>query len=140
MNQVLSFSRKYVFFVLIAIGFYACESDNGAEIKEVIEEEILIVEENGIYTEWYPGKKQIKTSGRLDDNGNKTGIWKHFSPLGVELSITVYKAGKKDGHIVVRYPNGAVRYSGEYYNDEKVGEWKFYDENGKFIKKEDFGY
>jgi antitoxin component YwqK of YwqJK toxin-antitoxin module len=58
----------------------------------------------------------------------------------VVLSITLYTAGKKDGHIVVRYPNDVVHYDGEYKMDGRVGLWRFYDEAGELVKQEDYGY
>lgn len=95
----------------------------------------LITEsEDGKYTEWYPGREQVKISGRYDENKGRTGIWKYYSPEGVELSVTVYMNGLRDGHTVVKHPNGALHYTGEYYEDERVGEWKFYDENGELTE------
>ncbi|MCC5922795.1 MAG: hypothetical protein JJT77_03330 [Crocinitomicaceae bacterium] len=133
--------RKIFFLFCIPMIFAQCQ-EKAEEVEEQTAplERPLITEEDGIYTEWYPGHQQIKIKGRKDDNGEKTGIWKMYTPRGVEKSITVYNAGKRDGHIVVRHDNGAIHYTGEYEMDVRVGEWKFYDENGTFVSSEDFGY
>jgi antitoxin component YwqK of YwqJK toxin-antitoxin module len=95
---------------------------------------------NGRFTEWYPGKKQIKFQGMLTKKGDRNGKWSFYSEIGNELSFTVYENGKKEGFTVVKYPNGAIHYTGEYKNDESVGIWKTYDEKGKLVTEKDFGY
>lgn len=131
-------------FILTASLFFLFSCSNQAEEQvEEVKEEVsrpLIERKDGTYTEWYPGHKQMKVRGRESEDGQRIGIWKAYSPNGVELSVTVYTDDKKDGHIVVRHPNGAVHYVGEYMMDERVGEWRFYDETGTLIKEEDFGY
>jgi antitoxin component YwqK of YwqJK toxin-antitoxin module len=43
----------------------------------------------------------------------------------------MYLDGKKEGHSVVKYPNGKIHYYGSYQNDQMVGEWVSYDQQGK---------
>ncbi|MEX1190814.1 MAG: hypothetical protein WED10_09280 [Brumimicrobium sp.] len=131
---------KFAFIASLCIFLIACnetEKSNSKEkaVEEVDSERPLIVEEDGRYTEWYPGHEQIKKKGKKDDKGRRTGVWKLYSPDGVELSVTVYKEGKKDGHIVVKHPTGAVHYSGEYSMDEPVGKWKFYNDQGQLVNR-----
>ena len=95
---------------------------------------------NGIYTEWYPGKKNIKFQGAQDEKAQRNGKWVFFSESGNELSFTFYSGGLKDGFTVVKYPSGRIHYRGEYRNDTIVGLWTTYDENGKVSKENDFGY
>jgi antitoxin component YwqK of YwqJK toxin-antitoxin module len=95
---------------------------------------------NGRFTEWYPSKKQIKFQGMLTKKGDRNGKWSFYSETGNELSFTVYENGKKEGFTVVKYPNGAIHYTGEYKNDKSVGIWKTYDEKGKLVTEKDFGY
>lgn len=119
----------------------SCQEQDQSENKEK-ETEVqrpLIEEENGRYTEWYPGHKQVKKTGRKNKKGEKTGVWKMFSEQGYELSIHVYRDGKLHGDVIVYHPNGSLNYNGEYYEGERVGLWKFYDEKGNLIKEEDFG-
>lgn len=133
--------KKIILLICIPLFFVHCEHSAEQEVEQPVEKERpLVVDEEGIYTEWYPGHQQVKVKGRKDKNGEKTGIWKMYTPRGVEKSITVYEAGKRNGHIVVRHDNGAIHYTGEYEMGERIGEWKFYDENGSFVSSEDFGY
>jgi antitoxin component YwqK of YwqJK toxin-antitoxin module len=129
-------SRMSIFLSLVFALVFAvsCENSNVKEEPKKEEFRPLIVRKDGQYIEYYPGHKQIKMKGREDADGNRAGIWKLFSQDGVELSITVYTKGKKDGHIVVRYPNGMPNYVGEYVMDERAGEWKFYAETGELLE------
>ncbi|RYM32334.1 hypothetical protein ERX46_13710 [Brumimicrobium glaciale] len=132
--------KKYLFLVLILMVFTACSEEEKPKRPEVkMEYRPLVTEDdNGKYMEWYPGHKQLKMTGRNNKNGERVGIWKYYSERGVELSITVYNNGLRDGHTVVKYPNGAVHYSGEYLNDEPIGVWKFYNEEGQLIDTKDY--
>ena len=93
---------------------------------------------DGYYHEYYPGKKKIKFKGRQDDNKQRHGKWSYFSPNGDELSITHYIHGKREGHSIVRYPNGAIHYIGEYSNDKQIGIWKTYNEQGVLVDEKNF--
>lgn len=133
---------RFLSLILISLFLINCSNNKAENNQEKQEEKVreLIELKDGIYTEWYPGHKQIKVRGRQDEDEKRQGIWKLYGEDGTELSITIYTDDKKDGHIVVRHPNGAVRYVGEYIMDERVGEWRFYNEQGDLIKTEDFGY
>lgn len=126
--------RIFLALVLSLIIVSGCESSTVKTEEKKEEFKPLIIRKGGQFIEYYPGHKQIKMKGREDADGNRTGIWKLFSQDGVELSVTVYTEGKKDGHIVVRYPNGMPNYVGEYVMDERVGEWKFYAETGELLE------
>lgn len=119
--------------------FLSCGEEKQKEepTKEV--KRPLVEEVDGFYTEWYPGHKQIKIKGRKDAKGRKNGVWKMFTEEGYDLSIQTYKNGKREGAVVVYRPNGALNYSGDYANDERIGTWKFYNEQGELIKTEEFG-
>jgi antitoxin component YwqK of YwqJK toxin-antitoxin module len=118
-------------FLLICLTV-ACGEEEKSE-KEVapVKEENLVEMKNGMYIEWYPGKKQIKFKGPQDLNKKRHGIWKFYSETGNELSYTVYEHGLKTGYTIVKYPNGSIHYTGEYKDDKAVGIWKIYDPNGK---------
>jgi antitoxin component YwqK of YwqJK toxin-antitoxin module len=105
-----------------------------------VKEEVLVEIKNGVYTEWYPGKKQIKFKGGQDEHRKRHGVWTFYSETGNELSVTVYEHGLREGFTIVKYPNGAIHYRGEYLHDKTVGVWTTYDEKGKFVSETDFGY
>jgi|SRR5690554_1251390 len=133
--------RRFFFLAFALFLWTGCGGDEKPQRPEVKKQEykpLVVEDENGNYTEWYPGHKQLKMTGRKDKEGRRSGIWKYFSEQGVELSITLYNKGLKDGHTIVKYPNGAIHYTGEYLNDEQIGEWKFYDEQGQLKETKNY--
>jgi len=130
--------RKILFLSLVLMLSSACNSEKTEEVKK--ENEVLVEIKNGKYTEWYPGKKQIKFEGMVDQKGKRDGKWSFYSEKGTELSFTFYENGIKEGFTVVKYPSGVIRYRGEYLNDTIVGIWTTYDPKGKVTSEKDYGY
>lgn len=130
---------KYTLILMISVLAYACSTEE-EEVKKAPETEELVEIKEGIYTEWYPGKKQVKYKGGQDEQNRRHGKWTFYSVNGMELSITMFNAGMKDGFTIVKYPNGAIHYRGEYRNDEMVGVWTTYDEKGNVATEKDYGY
>jgi antitoxin component YwqK of YwqJK toxin-antitoxin module len=128
--------------VVVLLGFslflFSCTNE---ETNSKIENptENLTVIENGMYTEYYPGKEKVRIQGEQSDGGLREGRWTFFNENGKEMSYTFFKEGKKSGFSYNSYPNGTPYYYGEYWNDEMVGVWKTYDESGEVIEK-DYGY
>lgn len=123
----------------LVINLFSCGSDD-KDPKVEGRKEKLVELRDGKFIEWYPGKKQIKFEGMVDKNGKREGKWSFYSEKGTELSFTLYEHGVKQGFTVVKYPNGAIHYRGEYKDDKTVGLWTTYDINGKVISEKDFGY
>ena len=130
--------KKIVFVLATLFLISACEN-NPEKIDEKIPKEKLVEVKDGVFTEWYPGKKQIKFQGGQDDLGNRDGKWTFYAENGTELSFTLYDHGKKEGFSLVKYPNGRIHYRGEYQNDEMIGLWSTYDEKGNLINEKDYG-
>ncbi len=126
------------FQILMCIVLVACSTDKAPKKPSASEQ--LIEVKYGVYSEWYPGKKQLKFQGSIDKKGNRDGQWVFFSPEGNELSTSVYDHGKREGFSVVKYPNGALHYRGEYRNDAMVGIWTTFDEKGKVLNEKDYGF
>ena len=97
------------------------------------QQENLVEIKDGQYSEWYPGKKQLKFRGALDSMKQRDGKWEFYSERGLVLSMTEYSHGKRNGFSIVKYPNGMIHYRGEYLNDEQVGRWTTYDTLGKVV-------
>lgn len=91
----------------------------------------------GLFQEYHPNGA-LKMEGKHDENGLRTGLWISYYENGIKWSESYYIKGKKSGHSLSFFPNGAVRYVGEYLDDQKVGTWKFYDENGELTNEETF--
>lgn len=130
--------KKIVFLLATLFLISACEN-NPEKKNEKIPKEKLVEVKDGVFTEWYPGKKSIKFQGGQDELGNRDGKWSFYAENGTELSFTLYDHGKKEGFSLVKYPNGRIHYRGEYQNDEMIGLWSTYDEKGNLITEKDYG-
>jgi len=124
------------FFVLTACGNGEETEDQSAPQKK----EVLVEIKDGVYTEWYPGKKNIKFKGGMTEGKKRNGRWVFYSENGAELSTTMYENGVREGFTIVKYPNGGIHYRGEYQKDVTVGIWTTYDEKGNVTDEKDFGY
>ena len=139
---------KTILTYLLAFGLLASCTDKSAEkapekkekesAPSIQLEEDLIEIKGNVYTEYYPGKKAIKFQGEQDNDGFRHGVWLYYSEKGEELSMTNYEHGIKEGHSIVKYPNGAIHYTGAYKNDKPVGIWKTYDVSGKIATTKDY--
>lgn len=130
--------KKIVFLLATLFLISACEN-NPEKKNEKIPKEKLVEVKDGVFTEWYPGKKSIKFQGGQDELGNRDGKWSFYAENGTELSFTLYDHGKKEGFSLVKYPNGRIHYRGEYQNDKMIGLWSTYDEKGNLITEKDYG-
>jgi antitoxin component YwqK of YwqJK toxin-antitoxin module len=128
------------FTVIFCLLFLAtsCTTEPKKEKKQKVVIENLIEYKDGIYTEYYPGKQKVKIRGAQDSNKIRDGKWVLLSPNGKEMSITFFEKGLREGHTIVKHPNGKINYVGEYLHNQQIGIWKFYDEKGKLIKEEDY--
>jgi antitoxin component YwqK of YwqJK toxin-antitoxin module len=126
-----------IFIASISLTISSCGEEKKAPKKETTDN--LVEIKNGIYTEYYPGRKAVKFKGPQDDNSLRNGRWFFYDENGNELSMTEYVNGKKHGFIFVRYPNGTMRYTGEFNMDTESGLWKFYKEDGSLASEKDYG-
>lgn len=130
---------KYFVWSMMLLLLFSCGNEEENKLRKEAPESLVEVK-NGIYYEWYPGKKQIKYKGGQDKNKKRNGIWTFYSENGTELSTTYYEHGLKEGFSIVKYPNGAIHYRGEYHQDKTVGVWTTYNEKGEVSSETDFGY
>lgn len=129
--------KKYIFICLLIIASSCTEKKETKKIKKDTIEN-LIEYKDGIYTEYYPGRKKIKITGAQDKNKVRDGKWVLLSENGNEMSVTYFEKGLREGHTVVKHPNGKINYAGEYHLNEQVGIWKFYDLKGNLIREENY--
>lgn len=119
--------------LLCLFGFAAMVGCTEKTDKIPAQQEKLVEIKDGQYSEWYPGRKQLKFRGSLDSLQQRDGKWEFYSERGLVLSMTEYSHGKRNGFSIVKYPNGRIHYRGEYLNDEQVGRWTTYDTLGKVV-------
>ena len=70
--------KQLVVFLLMSL-LVACSTEESNTEKDLVKEEVLVEIKNGIYTEWYPGKKQVKYKGGQDEENRRHGVWTFFS-------------------------------------------------------------
>lgn len=116
----------------------SCSTETKKKEPQKLETENLNEYKDGIYTEFYPGRKKVKIKGAQDKNKVRDGQWVLLSDKGVQMSVTFFDKGKRTGITFVKHPNGTINYTGEYEDDKQVGIWKFHDEKGKLIRTEDY--
>ncbi|MEO9532377.1 MAG: hypothetical protein ABJG68_08400 [Crocinitomicaceae bacterium] len=114
------------------------ETQNLETTPEIIDS-VIQVEPTlaGPYRENYPSGK-LKIEGKTNAKGNRDGLWISYYEDGTKWSESYYDDGNKEGHSLAFFPNGQIRYVGEYKNDKKIGVWKFYAEDGELITEETF--
>lgn len=93
--------------------------------------------EKADYQEFYESG-QLKIEGNYDQNEQRHGLWVSYYDNGQKWSESSYKNGLKHGHSITFFPNGNVRYVGEYKEDEKSGTWTFYNEEGEVTQEETY--
>ena len=121
---------KFLLALLLIIPVVFSTSCGGENKKDKPKKEKLVDIKNGVYTEYYPGRKAIKFQGQMTKEGDRNGRWVFFAENGTEMSLTEYNYGVRHGLIMVRYPTGNVRYTGFYTNGKESGEWHFFKEDG----------
>ncbi|MCB9224667.1 MAG: hypothetical protein R2780_00080 [Crocinitomicaceae bacterium] len=114
------------------------EIETSIDESEIVKPEIVdTISKPGETVEYHPNGA-VKIRGKLNEMGQREGLWISYYDNGVKWSESYYVNGILDGHSLTFFPNGKVRYVGEYKNGEKSGTWKFYDELGEFVKEENF--
>ena len=109
--------------------------------KKLVDKTELVEVKNEIFTEYYDKeKKSVKFRGPQDKDGKRHGKWLYFSETGIELTMTMYEHGIQHGHIIKKYPNGNLHYSGEFQNGKPVGVWKSHSIDGSSLPDKDYGY
>ena len=130
---------KNLIYIISVIFIFSCTRKNENTVHEKPQKTENLVEiSDGMYTEYYPGKTQIKFQGGQDENHQRHGKWTFFNTDGHEMSISFYEHGLKHGHSIVKYPSGAIYYYGEYEDDKQIGSWKTFDQKGNLISEKNY--
>jgi hypothetical protein len=72
------------------------------------------------------------TTWRREWGGGRTkhGRERQFTQ-GKLISVTTFRNGKRTGPYAIHRPNGNVVYIGEYLDDQRVGTWRTFDDQGR---------
>lgn len=135
--------------LIVLFTLIACNGDDQKVVAE-IESQVEPVEK--VNTDIKPQNSEVKPGeyfeyhesgglkirGFYNDNLNREGLWLSYYESGVKWSEAYYSDGKREGHNITFFPNGKMRYMGEYKDDQKTGTWTFYDESGAVVKTENY--
>ena len=136
---------RFIYFLSIIAFLISCkgsEEDSQNNTGSSVETDTTVLVTEDVTTsnktvEYHPNGN-IKMEGQLNEIGERDGLWIAYYEDGTKWSESYYINGIRDGHSLSFFPNGQVRYIGEYRNDEKVGTWKFYNEDGSLATEETF--
>ncbi|MBK7084532.1 MAG: hypothetical protein IPH53_07635 [Flavobacteriales bacterium] len=64
------------------------------------------------YVDYWDSTKTVKRSEGLFINGREWNEWKFWAPNGHLTEVADFKAGERDGHVVIYYDNDTVRHDG----------------------------
>lgn len=85
-----------------------------------------------------PQVMHLQDGGRMEGelrNGQRVGPWVSFFANGGLRSRITYVNGVEEGFSEVFHDNGMIYYSGNYLRGKTIGEWRFYDREGKELKR-----
>jgi antitoxin component YwqK of YwqJK toxin-antitoxin module len=97
----------------VPVGTHSEYDENGNNISSIV------FNENGIK----------ESSGLIDSNGKKQGIWINYYPNGSKQSEGNYKNGFKEGIWIFYFQNQIIEEKGSYSKGKPSGEWNWYFEN-----------
>ena len=132
---------RSIFFLSIIALLFSCKGsdiENSESTEKDTTVAITLDATSSDKTVEYHPNGNIKMEGNLNDDGLRQGLWIAYYENGTKWSESYYVDGIRDGHSLSFFPNGRVRYVGEYKNDIKVGTWKFYNEDGSLATEETY--
>ncbi|MCF6169500.1 MAG: hypothetical protein L3J66_00795 [Bacteroidales bacterium] len=150
--------RKIVFATMIAVLFTACNTEGGKSPQKETSvlgdnEVVMSTFANGVaQVTWEYGnvdgkrvpvyQREYNEDGTLFKEGplknqRRDGAWKSYYRDGTLWSERIYKNGLVNGKTVTYFSNGKKRYEGYFTNSSKSGTWKFWNEEGEFVKEVD---
>jgi len=142
--------NRIILILMIAVFFTACGSDDSsknpertdiiasyANGKPQIERDFIMTDGKrvAVYEREYYEDGSLLKEGKLSKNEKRDGLWKSYYRDGIVWSEGEYKNGIREGKTVTYFPNGKKYYEGQFVKAQKSGLWKFYDEEGKFVKE-----
>lgn len=141
--------NKIILILVIAIFAVSCADNNTIETEILksyddgavhVERDYKTVDDKKLYTyerEYYKDGKLLK-EGFLNDKGRRNGVWKSYYRDGVLWSEGNFANGRREGKTMTFFTNGNKYYEGVYANAKKSGIWKFWNEQGEFVKEVDY--
>ena len=70
--------KKIVFVFVSLFLIFGCKNSTDKKNDKKIKSENLVEVKDGVFTEWYPGRKIIKFQGGQNELGNRDGKWTFY--------------------------------------------------------------
>ena len=127
--------KNFIYLFSFLILLTSCSETEKKKTEEKFSAQVTKKSQN--HKEFYDNGN-LKIEGYYNENGEKTGKWVSYFENGKKNSEANFSKGISHGYSMVWYPNGSVRYFGDYNKGEKVRKWVFYDETGSMAKEKDY--
>lgn len=95
-------------------------------------------EGNNIRARIYNDFSKMISEGYIDEDGNKTGIWKEYDHVGKLKAKGKYNKNRRNGRWEYYFANGSIEQEGEYVKGKYNGLWTFYYYSGAIWKEEEY--
>ena len=137
--------KNFIIFLFLVFAF-ACKQKSKNIIEKKYEDgspRVVSVYENNdttknkiAETQYYKSGKKM-AEGKMK-NGKRDGMWVSYYENGNKWSENNYLEGVKDGKTSTWYPDGKPQYIGQFKNDQCVGKWKYWAQNGVDVIDKDY--
>jgi antitoxin component YwqK of YwqJK toxin-antitoxin module len=87
---------------------------------------------------FYYESGQKRVEGHYNADGKKDGRWVYWYENGNKWSEGYFSEGLDDRKRTTWHENGQLHFTGKLDKGERIGVWRFYDENGKMTKELDY--
>jgi len=134
--------------IILALSLILTLASCDAQLTEKIEvtypngkpEMVLLFNKSGecVRKVEYYDSGTVRMEGAIKD-GQRDGEWTAYFPDGRVQSHGYFKDGQRTGASKVYWSNGNLRSEGFYKEGKHSGKWKWYDEQGYFLREEDYG-
>ncbi|MGD1847223.1 MAG: toxin-antitoxin system YwqK family antitoxin [Salibacteraceae bacterium] len=140
---------RYTWMLLLVLLVSACsQKEKGTEVVEETHpdgkpKKVAVYVDNAgkkqkIQETLYYPNGQIEQDGKLNENTLREGKWTYWYNDGKTWSEYEYQNGMRHGSCKVYFPNGQIRYAGQWEQDQPVGNWKFWTNAGKLEREANY--
>lgn len=82
--------------------------------------------------EWFDSTGTLKCSGNFHEGlADGTFTWQLANE---EFAEGNYSLGERNGEWNIFYPDSSYKIKGQFLNDQKIGNWEYYDQDGTLIR------
>lgn len=82
----------------------------------------------------YHSNGKLYQDGMFDTKGKKVDRWNSYNEYGIRTAVENYLSDYRHGYSEYYNSKGKIMSKGYYKFGKKIGEWSYYDINGKLVK------